>query len=346
MKAVIWNYKFSDMKETWSEQILWIIEALNSLNVTVKKHKDFICKGTENLAVYNHLIDNPCNICIYNHTDASNIIGNVVKANTNLFFKQTVPEVKYSTLDTLGYGPYSSITYKKPDFNSVDKQTVDNFFNTKVKKWITTKSTKWGKYFKNNEEVIKENNYILVLGQCGGDEVVTRHDFGVYFVKLESVVRELSRITNEKIVVKLHPYTDGLKATNDNLTQTLKAKLMNAGNNVIVYTGMTNVHSFIEKSKCVILANSGSGFEAMMHNKPIISWGFPEYHWVTYDLRHLCDLKNAIQLDWFNLESQRNFLYWYMEKYAFYDKETCFKRVSELWNDIMANELVSEYNKE
>jgi len=334
VKAVIWNYRFSDMKETWSEQIVWIIESLNSLGVNVKKHKDFICRGTEGLPVYNYAIDNPCDICLYNHTDTSLLVGNVVKSKTNWFFKQTVPADKYSTLDVLGYGPYSSVTYNKPDFNLIDKQTTDIFFNTKVKNWVKNKNTKWGKYFVNKDEEVKEDNYILVLGQCGGDEVVTRHDFGGYFIKLEGVVKELARITNEPIVVKLHPYTDGKGATNDNLTQTLKMKLMNAGKNVSVYTGMTNVHNFIDKSKCVILANSGSGFEAMMHDKPIISWGYPEYHWVTYDLRHLCDLNRAIKLDWFNKENQRKFLYWYLEKYAFYNKETCMRRVSALFKEL------------
>ena len=80
----------------------------------------------------------------------------------------------------------------------------------------------------------------------------------------------------------------------------------------------------------MLVGNSGAGFEAMMHDKPIISFCFPEYHWVTYDLRKICDLHAAIGLDWFNKASQRRFLYWYMEKYCFYDYNSAKRRIDDL----------------
>ena len=225
----------------------------------------------------------------------------------------TVPDNYHTTLDELGYGPYSSITYAKPDFEKVNKQEADNFFNTTVNNWIKSKETKWAGRFENNVIEITDKDYYLVLGQCFGDEVVTRHDFGVYYIKLESIVKELARLTNNLIIVKLHPYTDGNLAKDTIFSEEIKAKLEKLGNNIKVYIGKSNVHNFIENAKCIILANSGAGFEAMMHHKPIITWGFPEYHWVTYDLRHLADLGRAIKLDWFDKEKQDKFLYWYME---------------------------------
>ena len=68
----------------------------------------------------------------------------------------------------------------------------------------------------------------------------------------------------------------------------------------------------------------------MMYDKPIISFCFPEYHWVTYDLRKTCDIWSALDLTWFDLAAQRKFLYWYMEKYCFYDYNTAERRVKEL----------------
>ena len=334
MKAVLWNYRFENMKETWYRQVLWLVNSLNKQGIDVKKHKGFICRNTENLKLYNHNIDNPCDIVIYNHADMSHLTGNIVNSKVNWFLKPTVPEQGYTTLDTLGYGPYSSITYHRPPYRQETIFDVDKFYNTKVKKWKEDKSTKWGKYFENKETTVDYKDYILVLGQCGGDEVVTRHDFGVYFSKLESVVKELARITNELIIVKLHPYTDGKDATDFRFSKEIAKRLIKYGKNIKVYLGKSNVHNFIENAKCVFLANSGAGFEVMMHDKPIIAWGYPEYHWVAYDLRHLCDIKRALSLEWFNKEHQRKFLYWYLEKYCYYDQNSCDRRVKELYEHI------------
>jgi hypothetical protein len=254
----------------------------------------------------------------------------------NWFFKPTVPDKLHSTLDILGYGPYSSITYKKPDFEDISQEDVDTFFSTQVEGWIKSKTCKWGNKL-SKEKVIKESDYYLVLGQCGGDSVVTQYDFGHYFTKLEQVVKELTRVGNRPVVVKLHPYTDGEGANDTTFSVSIKQKLEAISPKVKVYLGKINIHSFIEKAYCVFLANSGAGFEVMMHHKPMITWGYPEYHWVTYDLRHLADIHMAIRLDWFDKDKQDKFLYWYMEKYCFYNQETSDRRVQEMLNSIPEN---------
>jgi len=330
MKAVIWGYKFSDMRESWRKQITWMVNSLQKNGVIVRPHSNFKCKGL-NLPLYDFAKDHDADICIYNHADISCLIGDVLKVKRNWFFKPTAPDEFHTTLDELGYGPYSSITYKKPDFENVAEDEVKWFFDTKVKRWLDTKITKWGNRFKNETQEIEERDYHLVLGQCGGDEVVTRHDFGHYFTKLEQIIRELVRIDSKRwIIVKLHPYTDGKDVTTTTFSEGLKHRLEVMGPAVKVFIGKSNIHNFIKNAYCVYLANSGAGFEAMMHHKPIIAWGFPEYHWVTYDLRHLADLNEAIKLKWFDKYKQDKFLYWYMEKYCFYNQKTADRRVKEL----------------
>ena len=330
MKAILWGYKFNDMRESWYRQILWMVNSLQKNGVTVRPHPNFKCREL-NLPLYDFNEDYDADICIYNHADISCLMGDVLKTKRNWFFKPTVPDDIHSTLDELGYGPYSSIAYTKPDFESINNGIVKEFFDTKVKDWLDTKITKWGNRFENEIQEIEEEDYHLVLGQCGGDEVVTRHDFGHYFTKLEQIIRELARIDNQRwVVVKLHPYTDGRDATSTAFSEGLKNRLEVIGPAVKVYIGKSNIHNFIKKAYCVYLANSGAGFEAMMHRKPIIAWGFPEYHWVSYDLRHLSDLKRAIELQWFDKDRADKFLYWYMEKYCFYDQETSDRRVGEL----------------
>ena len=329
-KVIIWNYQYEDMKETWKSQMQWLIKALQGEGYQVLIHPEFKCEGLINVGIYDWNKDKDAEIVIYNHTDVSVLIGNIYKAKQNWFFKPTVPDEIHTTLDKLGYGAYSSITYKKPPFEQCKFKETKNFFDTKVKGWIGSKITKWGNIFENESVETLEKDYYLVLGQCGGDYVVTQQDFGYYFTKLEQIVKELIRITDKIIVVKLHPYTDGKLAKDDKLSTSIAEKLRSIDERVKVYLGKINVHSFIENARCVILANSGAGFEVMMHHKPIIAWGYPEYHWIAYDLRHLCDLHRALKLDWFNPNKSDQFLYWYMEKYCYYDQESAQRRVREI----------------
>ena len=328
MKAVFWGYRFSDMKESWRPQAQWLAEALYEEGHEIVQHRSFVC-ALPHARPYDPALDNPCDLVIYNHADISHLMGNIVKAGRTWFLKPTVPDEVHSTLDPLGFGPYSSIAYERPDFENIHADEIAAFFTQKVSRWITNRITKWGSFDPAKEDIAAED-YYLVIGQCGGDETVTRHDFGSHFLKLEQVVRELVHIGDRPVIVKLHPYTDGKDAKNNDFSLSLKQKIEAISPKVRVFNGKTSVHDFINYARCVILANSGAGFEAMMHHKPIIAWGFSEYHWVAYDLRHLADLTRATKLDWFDAGRQDKFLYWYMERYCFYDLPTAKRRVKEL----------------
>jgi hypothetical protein len=326
MKAVLWGYSYNDMKTNWKKQMVWLAEALRESGCEVVK-KDLKCGGLD-AREYDHKKDNPCDIAVYNHIDISNLTGNVVKADHNWFFKPTVPDAVHTTLDSIGYGPYSSISFDKPAFEKVKSKDVKKYFDTKVKGWVDGSVTKWGSFA--DETALPYKDYWLVLGQCGGDSVNTRHDFGSYFTKLKQVVDELARIDSRDIVVKLHPYMDGKDAKDTKFSDEFKADLEAISPKVHAYNGKCKIHNFIAGCRAVILGNSGAGFETMMHHKPIIAWGKPEYHWVSYDLRYLADLCRAIKLDWFDAEKQDKFLYWYTENYCYYDQASCTRRVKEL----------------
>ena len=100
---------------------------------------------------------------------------------------------------------------------------------------------------------------------------------------------------------------------------------------VIIIGDFSSVHNYLPSCEFVVVGNSGAGFEAMMHHKPIISFCYPEYHWATFDLRKLCELRNAIATeDWFDKEGSDKFLYWYMREYCFFNEESAHSRVKEL----------------
>jgi hypothetical protein len=332
VKAVLWPYKFADMKADWRIPMLWVVGALQRHGVEVRRHPDFKCAGLEGLPLYDHRTDNPCDIAIYNHSDDSELVGKVLKARVSWHFKPTGPTPAHTTLDALGYGPFSSIGYECPPYRDVPLEEVKRFYETQVAGWVKARATKWGDRFKFENTGPAEKDYHLVLGQCGGDSVVTRMDFGDYWLRMQQVIREILRVdTVRPVVVKLHPYTDGTAAKDTRFSDRKAQWLRALDPRVRVYTGKANIHAFIQGARDVFLANSGSGFEAMMHVRPIIAWGHPEYHWIAYDLRLLADVRYSLHLDrWWCPECEAQFLTWYYTRYCFSDAEGAERRVKEL----------------
>ena len=98
----------------------------------------------------------------------------------------------------------------------------------------------------------------------------------------------------------------------------------------ISYVTDISIHKLIEASSAVYLINSGVGMEAMLHVKPIVSFGRSEYqnyvHNGTIDdldsaWRHV--QKTTVE----GLESDyRLFFDWYVNRIAYHcDKITCFR---------------------
>jgi len=338
--AIFWPFRYSvhttsehlgNLDYSWEPRFMWVAQALLSEGFEVLQHKDFICNLGEGVNAYEPPFEKKADVIIYNHCESSEIEGRILDSKRTWFFKPTVPDAHQTTLDDLGYGSYSSITYEKPDFELSEKEKVDYFFETRVSEWIKSNGTKWGTQYAPKE--IEANDYILVLGQCGGDAVLTRQDFGSYFQKLDLIVRNILRSSDRDIIVKLHPWMNGRdwkEGDADHKAETVK-DLENLSERVKVFGDFSSIHSFAEKCHCAFVGNSGAGFEVMMHNKPLISFCQPEYHWVTYDLRKSCDVRMSLQInDWFDEELSRKFLYWYMEEYCFYDQKTARLQVKRL----------------
>lgn len=334
--AVLWPYLYQDFEESgtnWGPRLVWIIKALKQNGYEVQQHPNFVQKFPGTVPYKDSW---ECDLVIYNHAEKSEIIGEgIINAKKTWFFKPTVPDNKQTTLDELGYGSYSSPTYNKPEFEVYSQEEVDHFFNTKVKKWKNTNECKFGKnYFPKSDTPREDTDYVLILGQTSGDTVVERQDWGSYNNKLIMVIRELNSQTKDKIVVKLHPYTNGVGYDSEkdfNYIEDLTKIIKEISPEIEVISDNTSIHSLLPNAKYIMTANSGAGLEAMMYHKPIISFGFPEYHWITYDLRKVCDIHRAIKTDeWFDKELSDKYLYWYMTKYCIYNQASTNNRVKEL----------------
>jgi CDP-glycerol glycerophosphotransferase (TagB/SpsB family) len=173
------------------------------------------------------------------------------------------------------------------------------------------------------------DNHILVIGQMPGDETVCKQSFGSHWDKLILIVRKLYK--QYPLVIKIHPTLQSEAEKSGTWLQYKETidEWKNLG--ITVVEGRESIHGILPKTKVAIIENSTAGIECMMHDVPIISYGYPEYHWITKDLRHLPQLTNAINdLSWWSKEKNRKFLSWYCEQYLCYDQESTTRRIKWL----------------
>ena len=150
--------------------------------------------------------------------------------------------------------------------------------------------------------------------------------FGNHWDKLCAIVEELKG--TQPIVVKLHPT---LKRESDNWAMYEQKIIQWRNEGVTVFEEFESLYDILPKTKVAIIENSTCGIECMMHDVPIISYGYPEYHWITKDLRHLSQLKMFVEnLSWFDKHKSRSFIAWYCQQYQCYDYESTLRRLKKL----------------
>ena len=253
--------------------------------------------------------DNP-DLNIYNHCHKSEI-----STDNNIIFKPTAPTSQHFALDTLGYANSSTLAYEKPDINpdieQMDWASIVDLRNTKPNKWDDSILLKW--------KIAKDvkDDHILVIGQMPDDETVHGFGFGDHIVKLKMIVDKLH---GENVVIKLHP-----RYKNPVLVKQWK----DAGHHVI--TGFDSIHSILPKTRVAIIDNSTAGIECLMHEVPIISYGWPEYHWATQKLQTLPQLKDLVNdLSWYQPVYSKQFIEWYIHHYLCTDINSTIKRLEDI----------------
>ncbi len=329
MRANICALRFSGIYGVWDESYGYVIESLKDLgyDIRISAHIDWdnpdrysdIPIGLE------HESEN--DLFIYNHTYINKLKDEgFYRGSNNIFIKPTGPSPRYFTLDSLGYGCHLNITYNKPEFEHYD---YTHFFNTEAKLLIKNKENKWSNRGSDLKSVDLDtevpNNHVLVLGQMPNDDSVIDFSFGDHWKKIVQIVSELEKLSYP-IVVKLHPTMHEVETPFlENQIEKWKDK------GVVVIQDYSSLHDVLEKTKVAIIENSTSGIECMLHSIPIISYGYPEYHWVTKDLRHLTMLRNYIEdMSWYDLKKSKSFIAWYCEEYLCYDKLSTYKRLKQL----------------
>lgn len=330
MQVNLCGNRYQNLIGNWEDVYSHVIAAFNELGykVNVSQYLKFDNKPK---CVNEGIIDSDDAIYVYNHTYLDDLRKHKYFIGKKaLFIKPTGPGPNYFTIDTEGYAATSEITYKEPDYKSFDSQF---FFDMVVPELIKNREHKWSDREDlqfNRRPAYTPKDHILVIGQMPGDETVTKISFGNHWAKLCDLVKYLKK-EDHPLVIKLHPTLKtesekdgGWTYYKDQITQWYSEGIQ-------VLHGFESLYDILPNTKVAIVENSTAGIDCLIHQVPVISYGYPEYHWVTKDLRHLNKLNEYIEdLSWWDKEIANKWVSWYCMEYQCYDYSSTLKRLTQI----------------
>lgn len=231
-------------------------------------------------------------------------------AHSHLYYKQMHLR-RLFTIDTKGWGPDHSKQIKYTDFENMPKVESQDFCQNLSKEFFHSGFSK-AQQPASIENLDLPSNYILVPLQVPTDTMIRTHSpiSVIDFVKL---ISKWAGTQKQNVVLKLHPSS----LDNTNLVQ---ATHQCAEENEYIQIMDANIHQLIMKSRGVILINSGTGFESLIHGKPVVTFGSCDYECVTFKAKseNLNDgLKFIKQYSKEQQTSAYQFIYYYAHHHAF-----------------------------
>jgi|TARA_R110002153_G_scaffold101361_1_gene237534 hypothetical protein len=318
MKVVnLCGSKYLECGGDWGQMYFHVMHAFHALGYKVRVSP--FLKFYDELPSFVEIgiQDNPNDVYVYNHMYIEEVVANQGHLGSKtLFLKPTGPEPECFTIDPQGFAGASSIAYNRPAFSSI---RVGDFFNITAKKIIDSKLHKWT----NRSDITVDakleqklpKDYTLVLGQMPGDSTVLDVSFGDHWAKLKLATLKLLAWSTYPVVLKLHPCLME-ESGEEELDRYLKDIALFEEQGAIVLKEALNIHDVLPGARVVVLENSTAGVDALLHEKPVISFGYPEYHWVTKDLRHLYQLPGFVDnLDWYKKDEADKWVCWYYNNY-------------------------------
>ena len=260
---------------------------------------------------------------VYNHT-ARDLEPDMPE--NSIIFKPTAPTSKHFQICKEGYANSSEITFDEPWeyemrlYSDTDLNEIKTLIDNRANKWDDSIMLKWP-----DVEDVKDD-HILIIGQMPEDETVMGFGFGDHWKKMCQIIQKLNERPN--LVIKLHPRIRKASHRIRDINLQIE-RWEEAGHQV--FSNYESIHSILPHTRVAITENSTAGIECLMHEVPVISYGYPDYHWVTKDLRGLTRLNDYINnLSWHDKELSRQFICWYIFDYLCCDIPTTMKRLEEL----------------
>lgn len=205
---------------------------------------------------------------------------------SNVWYIKESCVTQYFEFDRLGYSGWSALI---PPAH-LEAITEQDIIDTKyvIADYIKANRSKLQQHW----DIYKSDEpYILVTGQTSSDTVIALSQFGDYE---ETWITGLEILDTFDIPILFRPHP-GTTYCVDHISADMELynRLQDhPWKNVTFGSNGYSIHGMIENSLGVVTINSGTGFEALMHNKPVFTLGTAEYDSVTYQCKTKDDIFN------------------------------------------------------
>ena len=181
------------------------------------------------------------------------------------YYMQTVYPERF-TIDSDGWG--ARLSYLPFDLKSIDVEEASNFYENFILPRLQNNESK---FEQPSRKKFNYEGHTLFICQIPHDETI-RYNSSISVIDALRKTYEYARTHDNFLIVKGHPANRSsmveLKGLTDNF---FKAK----------YVDDVSIHDVISTAANIFLVNSGAGFEAIAHLKPVIRFGDSEYNQIT-----------------------------------------------------------------
>lgn len=175
-------------------------------------------------------------------------------------------------LDRTGYSGWSEFRNVKPaEIEALDQATVDAFFAREVSEILGSRATK---HPQGAEAAPEATDFVFFALQVPNDSVISLCFQDDYIATLRQAILAI-RQAGETVVVKPHPFGRQPR---------LMAMLQKLTTEGVIVTD-ASIHALLPRAKAVVTANSGVGFEALLHDKPVLCLAQADYGHAAVEVR-------------------------------------------------------------
>lgn len=215
----------------------------------------------------------------------------------------------YFSFDRKGYSGWAEFANQKQVLSlasRMDEAAVKSIMQSVRSETIERNESKYPQPVESDPDL--PENCIFFPLQVLGDTVMKL--CRVDYVAAIRMAADLAREYEIPLLIKRHPYCESSEIE-DLLQELVKS-------NPYVYRTDASVHQCIAHADVVLCCNSGVGFEALLHGKPVFSLGHSDYAAATDKIESLDDLKRVFRRDITITEAEREcFVAYFLSEYCF-----------------------------
>ena len=199
------------------------------------------------------------------------------------YMQMVIPNI--FSIDCLGWCASSSI-HPIPLSASIDQNALKI-----LRQRTIDRKTKFPQNTKYSTSELGLINYIFFPCQLPHDETIAYHSDISVQDALEALLYWRSNTNlNLPIVIKGHPANLGAMKP---LKEIYMKYLPKLGSNNILWIDDIDIHDLLKNSLAIFTINSGVGFEALLHNKPVYTFGYSDYQSGVHKIVYGGSLENA-----------------------------------------------------